>query len=192
VNKMTKNILLVGVGGQGTILTSKILSQGLLEAGFDVKMAEIHGMSQRGGSVTTQIRYGDAVYSPLVEKGSADIIVSFERSEALRWLEYLKEDGILILNEHQIQPFTVTLDLSKYPEKLVEEYKENVKNFKSYNAFEMAKELGNSRVMNIILLGSLVKYLGLENINWENVIKETVPEKFVNLNIQAFEKGYSI
>jgi len=189
---MTKNILLVGVGGQGTILTSKILSQGLLEAGFDVKMAEIHGMSQRGGSVTTQIRYGDAVYSPLVEKGAADIIVSFERSEALRWLEYLKEDGILILNEHQIQPFTVTLDLSKYPENLVEEYKTNVKNFKSYNAFEMAKKLGNSRVMNIVLLGSLVKYLGLEDINWKNVIKETVPEKFVDLNIQAFEKGYSI
>ncbi|MFO7888103.1 MAG: indolepyruvate oxidoreductase subunit beta [Eubacteriales bacterium] len=189
---MTKNILLVGVGGQGTILTSKILSQGLLEAGFDVKMAEIHGMSQRGGSVTTQIRYGDAVYSPLVEKGGADIIVSFERSEALRWLEYLKEDGILILNEHQIQPFTVTLDLSEYPENLVEEYKTNVKNFKSYNAFEMAKKLGNSRVMNIVLLGSLVKYLGLEDINWKNVIKETVPEKFVDLNIQAFEKGYSI
>ncbi len=189
---MIKNILLVGVGGQGTILTSKILSQGLLEAGHDVKMAEIHGMSQRGGSVTTQIRYGKAVYSPVIEKGTADIIVSFERSEALRWLEYLKEDGILILNEHQIQPFTVTLDLSKYPENLVEEYKDKVKNFISYNAFEMAKELGNSRVMNIILLGSLVKYVGLEEIDWKNVIKETVPEKFVDLNIQAYEKGYNI
>src|SRR6056297_2571907 len=143
---MTKNILLVGVGGQGTILTSKILSQGLLEAGFDVKMAEIHGMSQRGGSVTTQIRYGDAVYSPVIEKGTADIIVSFERSEALRWLEYLKEDGILILNEHQIQPFTVTLDLSEYPKDLINEYKGKVKNFKSYDDFKMAKELGNLKV----------------------------------------------
>lgn len=189
---MTKNILLVGVGGQGTILTSKILSQGLLEAGFDVKMAEIHGMSQRGGSVTTQIRYGDKVYSPVIEKGTADIIVSFERSEALRWLEYLKDEGILILNEHQIQPFTVTLDLSEYPENIIEEYKEKTNNFKSYNAFELAKELGNSKVMNIMLLGSLVKYTGLDDIDWQKVIKDSVPEKFVDLNIQAFNKGYEM
>jgi len=192
VNKMTKNILLVGVGGQGTILTSKILSSGLLEAGYDVKMAEIHGMSQRGGSVTTQIRYGDKVYSPVIEKGTADIIVSFERSEALRWLEYLKEDGILIINEHQIQPFTVTLDLSEYPENLIEEYRKKVTNFRSYNAFEKAKELGNSKVMNIMLLGSLIKYTGLDGIDWKKVINKSVPEKFADLNIKAFNIGYEM
>jgi len=186
---MTKNILLVGVGGQGTILSSKILSSGLLEAGYDVKMAEIHGMSQRGGSVTTQIRYGDKVYSPVIEKGTADIIVSFERSEALRWLEYLKEDGILIINEHQIQPFTVTLDLSEYPENLIEEYRKKVTNFRSYNAFEKAKELGNSKVMNIMLLGSLIKYTGLDGIDWKKVINKSVPEKFADLNIKAFNIG---
>jgi len=192
VNKMTKNILLVGVGGQGTILSSKILSSGLLEAGYDVKMAEIHGMSQRGGSVTTQIRYGDKVYSPVIEKGTADIIVSFERSEALRWLEYLKEDGILIINEHQIQPFTVTLDLSEYPENLIEEYRKKVTNFRSYNAFEKAKELGNSKVMNIMLLGSLIKYTGLDGIDWKKVINKSVPEKFADLNIKAFNIGYEM
>ena len=189
---MTKNILLVGVGGQGTILSSKILSSGLLEAGYDVKMAEIHGMSQRGGSVTTQIRYGDKVYSPVIEKGTADIIVSFERSEALRWLEYLKEDGILIINEHQIQPFTVTLDLSEYPENLIEEYRKKVTNFRSYNAFEKAKELGNSKVMNIMLLGSIIKYTGLDGIDWKKVINKSVPEKFADLNIKAFNIGYEM
>src|SRR6056297_3924165 len=187
-----KNILLVGVGGQGTILTSKILSEGLLNAGYDVKMAEIHGMSQRGGSVTTQIRYGDSVYSPVIEKGTADIIVSFERSEALRWLEYLKEDGVLIINEHQIQPFTVTLDLSEYPENLIEEYRKKVTNFKSYDVFQMAKSIGNLKVMNIILLGSLIKYTGLEDIDWKKVIQESVPEKFIDLNIEAFTKGYEV
>ncbi len=189
---MTKNILLVGVGGQGTILTSKIISKGLLDAGYDVKMAEIHGMSQRCGSVTTQIRYGDKVYSPVIEKGTADIIVSFESSEALRWIEYLKKDGFLILNEHQIQPFTVTLDLSEYPENLIEEYKKKITNFKSYDAFKIAKSVGNSRVMNIILLGSLIKYTGLDDIDWKKVIQESVPEKFIDLNIKAFTKGYEV
>jgi len=192
VNKMTKNILLVGVGGQGTILTSKIMSKGLLDAGYDVKMAEIHGMSQRGGSVTTQIRYGNKVYSPVIEKGTADIIVSFERSEALRWIEYLKKDGILILNEHQIQPFTVTLDLSEYPGNLIEEYKKMVVNFKSYDAFQIAKSIGNSKVMSIILLGSLIKYTGLNDIDWKKVIEESVPENFIDLNIEAFTKGYEV
>jgi indolepyruvate ferredoxin oxidoreductase beta subunit len=188
----TKNILLVGVGGQGTILTSKIISTAFLNAGKDVKMAEIHGMSQRGGSVTTQIRFGEKVYSPVIEKGTADIIVAFEKSEALRWFEYLKKDGILIVNDYQIEPFTVSLGISSYPIDVIEEYKAKFNNFHSIKANEEAEKLGNAKAMNIVLLGSLVKYLNLEEIDWKHVIAETVPEKLVKLNQDAFEAGYRL
>jgi indolepyruvate ferredoxin oxidoreductase beta subunit len=186
----TKNILLVGVGGQGTILTSKIISNGFINAGYEVKMAEIHGMSQRGGSVTTQIRYGEKVYSPVIEKGTADLIVAFEKSEALRWLEYLREDGILIVNDYTIEPFTVSLGISKYPEDVIDEYKEKIKNIHIFNAFEIAEKIGNSKAMNIVLLGSLVKALSIDDIDWKEMIAKTVPEKFVKLNQEAFDAGY--
>lgn len=187
----TKNILLVGVGGQGTILTSKIISNGFINAGYEVKMAEIHGMSQRGGSVTTQIRYGEKVYSPVIEKGTADLIVAFEKSEALRWLEYLREDGILIVNDYTIEPFTVSLGISGYPEDVIDEYKMKIKNIHIFNAFDVAEKIGNSKAMNIVLLGSLVKALSIDEIDWKEMIEQTVPEKFVKLNQEAFEAGYN-
>ncbi len=186
----TKNILLVGVGGQGTILTSKIISNGFINAGYEVKMAEIHGMSQRGGSVTTQIRYGEKVYSPVIEKGTADLIVAFEKSEALRWLEYLREDGILIVNDYTIEPFTVSLGISEYPEDVIDEYKKKIKNLHIFNAFDVAEKIGNSKAMNIVLLGSLVKALSIDDIDWKEMIAQTVPKKFVELNQEAFKAGY--
>lgn len=189
-----KNILLVGVGGQGTILTSKILSKGFVENGYDVKMAEIHGMSQRGGSVTTQIRYGEKVYSPVIEKGCADIIVAFEKSEALRFLDYLKKDGILVINTREIYSVMVNIGACEYPKNVIEEY-DNVigkNNVHTIDAYKIAEELGNTKCMNIILLGTLVKMFKLESINWKEIIKTTVPEKAVELNLKAFEKGYEI
>lgn len=187
----TKNILLVGVGGQGTILTSKIISNGFIDAGYEVKMAEIHGMSQRGGSVTTQIRYGEKVYSPVIEKGTADLIVAFEKSEALRWLEYLRKDGVLIVNDYTIEPFTVSLGISEYPEDVIDEYRKKIKNIHVFNAFDVAEKIGNSKAMNIVLLGSLVKALSLDEIDWKEMIARTVPEKYVRLNQEAFEAGYN-
>lgn len=187
-----KNILLIGVGGQGTILTSKILSKGFVENGYDVKMAEIHGMSQRGGSVTTQIRYGSKVYSPVIEKGCADIIVAFEKSEALRFLDCLKSDGILVINDYEIDPVTVSLGLSKYPENVIDEYKRLCDRVYVINAHEIAEELGNTKSMNIVLLGALVKMLNITNIDWHSIIKSSVPEKAIDLNLEAFERGLSI
>lgn len=189
-----KNILLVGVGGQGTILTSKILSKGFVENGYDVKMAEIHGMSQRGGTVTTQIRYGEKVYSPVIEKGCADIIVAFEKCEALRFLADLKKDGILVINDYEMPPVSVNIGAAEYPTGIIEEYKNVVgkENVQVIKAYDIAKELGNTKCMNIVLLGSLVKMLKLESIDWKQIIKESVPEKAVDMNIKAFEKGYEI
>ena len=189
-----KNILLVGVGGQGTILTSKILSKGFVEFGYDVKMAEIHGMSQRGGSVTTQIRYGEKVYSPVIEEGCADIIVAFEKCEALRFLNYLKKDGILVINDYELYPVTVNIGTAQYPDGIIEEY-ENVvgkDNVHVIAAHKIAEELGNTKCMNIVLLGALVKMFKLDDINWKQLIKDSVPEKAVEMNIKAFEKGYEI
>lgn len=187
-----KNILLVGIGGQGTILTSKILSKGFVEHGYDVKMSEIHGMSQRGGSVTTQIRYGDKVYSPVIEKGTVDIIVSFEKTEALRWIDYLRKDGIVVVNDYEIHPVTVNTGAAKYPENVLEEYEKCTDHVKAIKAFDIAMELGTSKCSNIVLLGALVKLFKLEDINWKEIIKVTVPKKAVELNLKAFDRGYEI
>ena len=162
-----KNILLVGVGGQGTILASKILTSGLIKAGYDVKMSEIHGMSQRGGSVSTQVRYGDKVYSPIVGKGSADVIVAFEEMEALRWLDHLKIGGKMVINDYRIQPVPV-------------------------KAADVATELGNPKAMNVVLLGALVKAMGLDEIDWDAEIEANVKAKFIDLNKKAFHAGYSL
>ena len=189
---MTKNILLVGVGGQGTILTSKILSRGLMEKGYDVKMSEIHGMSQRGGTVTTQIRFGEKVFSPVVEKGTADIIVAFEKCEGLRCLDSLKEEGILLVNDYEIQPVTVAIGAEIYPTGLIESYKETVENTYVIDAFGIGEKLGNTKVMNIVLLGALVKMLALDEIDWKALIQEEVPRKAVELNVKAFDEGFAI
>ena len=185
---MTKSIILVGVGGQGTILASKLLTTGLMNAGYDVKMSEIHGMSQRGGSVSSQVRYGEKVYSPVIEIGSADILVSFEKMEALRWLEYLKPEGKIVVNNYRIDSIPVLTGKVIYKEKEIED-ELNRLNATIINAADKAKELGNSKVMNIILLGALVKSMNLEDIDWESIIRENIKEKFVDINLQAFKKG---
>ena len=185
---MTKSIMLVGVGGQGTILASKLLTTGLMNAGYDVKMSEIHGMSQRGGSVSSQVRYGEKVYSPVIEIGGADILVSFEKMEALRWLEYLKPEGKIVVNNYRIDSIQVLTGKVIYKEKEIED-ELNRLNATIINAADKAKELGNSKVMNIILLGALVKSMSLEDIDWESIIRENIKEKFVDINLQAFKKG---
>lgn len=185
---MTKSIMLVGVGGQGTILASKLLTTGLMNAGYDVKMSEIHGMSQRGGSVSSQVRYGEKVYSPVIEIGGTDILVSFEKMEALRWLEYLKPEGKIVVNNYRIDSIPVLTGKAIYKEKEIED-ELNRLNATIINAADKAKELGNSKVMNIILLGALVKSMSLEDIDWESIIRENIKEKFVDINLQAFKKG---
>jgi len=185
----TKNIVLVGVGGQGTILAAKLLTNGLMEAGYDVKMSEIHGMSQRGGSVSSLVRYGSAVASPVIELGTADIVVAFEKMEALRAVEYLKPEGKLIFNDTEIFPLSVIIGKATYPEGIIDELNKNVKTLRAMNAGQMAEDMGNIKVMNVILLGSLVKAMGLTDIDWEKIISQNVKPQFVDLNINALKAG---
>ena len=185
---MAKSILLVGVGGQGTILASKILTLGLMEAGYDVKMSEIHGMSQRGGSVSSQVRYGEKVYSPVVEKGAADIVVAFEKMEALRALDYLKEDGVLVVNDVEIPSMSVIVGDEDYPADVLDEIGKHVKE-KVVNATKLATELGNEKAANIILLGTIIKSMGLEDINWDAILEANIKPKFVELNKKAVKVG---
>ncbi|CCQ94587.1 Indolepyruvate ferredoxin oxidoreductase [[Clostridium] ultunense Esp] len=186
----TKSILLVGVGGQGTILASKILSAGLVEAGYDVKMSEIHGMAQRGGSVSTQVRFGDDVSSPIIGRGEADVLVSFETMEALRWLEYLKPDGKVVVNDYKIPSAPILMGKRDYPEGVIDTIR-NKANTSVINATEIAEKLGNMKVMNIVLLGALVKAMDLSDIDWEKAIKDNIKEKFVDINLKAFQRGNS-
>lgn len=184
----TKSVLLVGVGGQGTILASKLLTLGLMEAGYDVKMSEIHGMSQRGGSVSSQVRYGEQVFSPVIELGGADILVSFELMEALRWLEYLKPDGQVVVNNYRINPMPVISGTATYAPDILEQLQKATK-VTAMDAASIATSLGNPRVMNIVLLGATVKAMGLEKIDWERIIRENVKPAFADLNIQALHAG---
>lgn len=190
-----KSILLVGVGGQGTILASKILSDGLLSAGYDVKMSEIHGMSQRGGSVSTQIRYGESVNAPTIGKGEADVIVAFEKMEALRWIEYLKPGGRMIINDYEIPSVPVLMGTAEYPKNILEELADKV-HLEVLNAAKIATELGNPKVMNIVLLGATIKALmsgdatGLGDISWETIMKDNVKPAFYELNLKAFNTQY--
>nr|WP_150112287.1 indolepyruvate oxidoreductase subunit beta [Clostridium hydrogeniformans] len=186
---MTKSILFVGVGGQGTILASKILTEGLLKAGYDVKMSEVHGMAQRGGNVSTQVRFGEKVYSPLIEEGDADVIVAFEKSEAARWISFLKKGGALIVNDYEIHPVTVVMGSEKYPENVNEQLKNEVKKTLIIDAAKVAEGFGNIKAQNVVLLGALIKALGLEEINWIEILKESVPSKVFDLNKNALEYG---
>ena len=185
----TKSILLVGVGGQGTILASKILSEGLVRKGYDVKMSEIHGMSQRGGSVTTHVRFGSKVSSPIVPVGEADVLVAFEKVEAVRWLNYLKKDGTLVVNDFEIYSLTVLTGAAVYPDGIIEKLMAEVPKLKVLNAGAMAEEIGNIKAQNVVLLGALVKAMGLESLDWESVIEELVPARLLELNIAAFKAG---
>jgi indolepyruvate ferredoxin oxidoreductase beta subunit len=189
---MTKSILLVGVGGQGTILASKLLTLGLMEKGYDVKMSEIHGMAQRGGSVSSQVRYGEKVESPVIELGDADILVSFEKMEALRWLEYLKPTGSVIVNEIEIDSTPILTGESEYPHDAIAEIKKTGIPVSVVNATKEAGALGNARVMNVILLGATVKQMGLTEIDWEGIVRGGVPAKLADLNVQALKTGMDL
>lgn len=184
----TKNLLLCGVGGQGTILASQILSTALLNAGYDVKMSELHGMSQRGGTVTTQVRYGDKVYAPVIGKGSADIVVSFEKMEALRYLDHLKLDGHVVVNNHRMETATTLAGVQEYPEHVLERV-QALANTHVVNAGEIAESLGNAKCMNVVLLGTLVKLMHLEDLNWDIALEVCVKPKFIELNKKALQAG---
>ncbi|MCP1102311.1 indolepyruvate ferredoxin oxidoreductase beta subunit [Aequitasia blattaphilus] len=187
----TKNIMIVGVGGQGTLLTSRILGGLALEGGYDVKLSEVHGMAQRGGSVVTFVRYGEEVNEPIVEEGGADIIIAFEKLEAMRYKHFLKPEGVLIVNDWRINPMPVVIGAATYPENIIEELKKDTTVYE-VNATELAKELGNSRVFNLIVLGVAAKSMDFTKEQWEKVIHDTVPPKTVDLNMKAFETGYEL
>lgn len=189
---MTKSILFVGVGGQGIILASKILTEGLVRFGYDVKMSEVHGMAQRGGSVTTQVRFGEKVYSPLIGTGEADVVVAFEKVEAARWIGYLKSGGTLVVNDYEIYSLPVLIGKVPYPDNVLDKIRESVPNTKIFNAADVAEKIGNIKTQNIVLLGALIKALGLENLDWEQVIRENLPEKMQDINIKALRAGMEI
>ena len=188
---MTKSILLVGVGGQGTILASKLLTSGLMEAGFDVKMSEIHGMSQRGGSVSSQVRYGEKVESPVIELGDADILISFEKMEALRYLNYIKLSGKVVVNDFEINSMPILSGKADYPKNAIKILQKKAQTI-IINAAAEAEKLGNQKVMNIILLGAIIKAMKLEDIDWEKILKGNIKGKLVDINIKALKAGMSM
>ncbi|MGO1043722.1 indolepyruvate oxidoreductase subunit beta [Clostridioides difficile] len=190
--KKVKNVLLSGVGGQGTVLASKILSAGLIDAGYDVKMSEVHGMAQRGGSVTTQVRYGEKVHSPVLGKGDVDVLVSFETMEALRYLDFLKPDGKLVVNDYEMPSAPILTGRVDYPENIIDDIKEKV-DVTVIKAVDIARGLGNEKVMNVVLLGALIKALQLENdIDWEKIVSQQVKPKFIEINIKALKEGMDV
>ena len=187
----TKNIMIVGVGGQGTLLTSRILGGITVENGYDVKLSEVHGMAQRGGSVVTYVRYGEKVTEPIVEEGQADALIAFEKLEALRYAHFLKKDGVIIVNDQKIDPMPVVTGVAKYPEGIIEHLSEKYKVI-SVDAQKEALELGNSRVFNVIILGVAASKMDFEKEQWIEVIKKKVPPKTIDINVKAFERGYEI
>ena len=187
---MTKNIMIVGVGGQGTLLASRILGNTVINEGYDVKVSEVHGMSQRGGSVVTYVKYGEKVYSPIVDKGEADIILAFEMLEAARALPFLKKDGIMIANTQEIDPMPVITGAAKYPEDIEGKLKEKV-NLIALDASRLALQAGNIKAVNVVLIGVMAKSTDIPYEKWVETIKTTVPEKFLDVNLKAFELGYN-
>lgn len=186
---MTKNIMIVGVGGQGTLLASRILGNVLIGEGYDVKVSEVHGMSQRGGSVVTYVRYGDAVASPIIEEGEADIILAFELLEALRALPFLKAGGKMLVNRQAIDPMPVITGAAKYPQNAEEELQQKASAV-VLDALHLAKSAGNSKAVNVVLIGALARATDIPVEKWTQAIKNTVPEKFLESNLKAFSLGY--
>lgn len=187
----TKNIMIVGVGGQGTLLTSRILGGITVEAGYDVKLSEVHGMAQRGGSVVTYVRYGEKVAEPIVEEGQADVLIAFERLEALRYAHFLKKDGVIIVNDQRIDPMPVVTGVAKYPDGIIEKLSKKYR-VVSVDAMDEAIKMGNSRVFNVIILGIAAKNMDFPKEQWIEVMKKTVPAKTIDINVAAFEKGYEL
>ena len=185
----TKNIMIVGVGGQGSLLASKLLGRLLLTRGYDIKVSEVHGMSQRGGSVVTYVRFGDKVYSPVIDKGEADFIVSFELLEAARWTEYLKKDGKIVVNTQKINPMPVITGAMPYPEDLVGKMQAAGVNVDAFDALGLAEQAGSSKAVNIVLMGHLSNYFDFTEEEWLTALEQSVPAKFLDLNRRAFHLG---
>ena len=187
----TKNIMIVGVGGQGTLLTSRILGGLALAGGYDVKLSEVHGMAQRGGSVVTFVRYGENVAEPIVEEGQADVIIAFEKLEALRYAHYLKKDGALIVNDWRIDPMPVVTGAAQYPKDIIDTLEKEYRVYK-INATEESKKIGNPRVFNLIILGIAAQHMDFTKEQWYQVIEKTVPPKTIEINKKAFDLGYEM
>ena len=186
----TKNIMIVGVGGQGSLLASKLLGRVLLDKGYDVKVSEVHGMSQRGGSVVTYVRYGDRVYSPIIDRGQADFIVSFELLEAARWTEYLRDGGKIVTNTQQVNPMPVITGAAVYPENLVEKMEKAGVDVDAIDALALAEKAGSSKAVNIVLMGRLSRYFAdIPQEEWTAAVEKSVPPKFLELNKRAFQLG---
>lgn len=185
----TRNIMIVGVGGQGSLLASKLLGRLLLSKGYDVKVSEVHGMSQRGGSVVTYVRYGDKVYSPVIDKGQADFIVSFELLEAARWTEYLRPDGKLVTSLQQINPMPVITGAAAYPENLVEKLETAGVDLDAVDALRLAEEAGSAKAVNLVLIGRLSKWFDFPEEDWLEAIEQSVPPHYLELNRKAFLLG---
>ena len=185
-----KSVLIVGVGGQGTLLASRLLGNAMVAAGHDVKVSEVHGMSQRGGSVETYVRYGEKVYSPVIEKGGADYILAFEQLEAARYLPYLKKGGTIIVNTQRIDPMPVVAGNAVYPEGLIEKLQEKEAKIVAVDALSLAEQAGSSKAVNVVLIGVMAKHMELSKEEWLKTIEATVPQKFLEMNKKAFELGY--
>lgn len=190
-NTTVKNILIVGVGGQGTLLASKIMGKCFLDQGFDVKVSEVHGMSQRGGSVVTYVRWGEKVWSSVINQGEADIIISFEQLESARWLPYLKQGGVLISNTQKIDPMPVIMGQAAYPEDVLEKIRALGVTVVSVPAAELAQEAGSIKAANVVLLGAAAHYTGVDKAVWVEAVRSTVPPKTVETNLKAFDLGYN-
>lgn len=185
------NIMIVGVGGQGTLLASRILGNTVINEGYDVKLSEVHGMSQRGGSVVTYVKFGEKVYSPIIDKGEADIILAFEMLEAYRALPYLKKGGKMLVNMQEIDPMPVITGAAKYPEEIDKKLSEKV-NLITVDALKYAKEAGNLKAVNVVLIGLMAKNTSIPYEKWINTIKTSTPEKFLDSNLKAFDMGYNL
>ena len=187
---MTKNIMIVGVGGQGTLLASRILGNAVISEGYDVKVSEVHGMSQRGGSVVTYVKYGDKVYSPVIDEGEADVILAFELLEAYRALPFLKKGGKIIVNDQRIDPMPVITGAANYPADIAKKLSE-VADVTVVDALALAKEAGNIKAVNVALIGVMAKSSELSYDRWVKTLEETVPQKFLEVNKKAFDLGYN-
>ena len=187
---MTTSIMIVGVGGQGTLLASRLMGAALLSQGWDVKVSEVHGMSQRGGSVVTYVKYGESVASPIVDMGEADVIMAFEQLEAARWAPYLKPGGKLVLNTQQLNPMPVITGAAEYPQGIVEKLEAAGVNLQAVDALSLAQQAGSSKAVNVVLLGALAKHMEIPRDVWQTCIKEQVKPAFVEMNLKAFALGF--
>lgn len=185
-----KSVLIVGVGGQGTLLASRLLGSAMMDLGYDVKVSEVHGMSQRGGSVETYVRYGEKVYSPVIDPGEADIVLAFEQLEAARFLPFLKKGGVVVTNTQKIDPMPVVTGATQYPQGLLEAIEGQGARLLALDALSLAEQAGSVKAVNVVLIGAMAKSLGTEKEIWLKTIEKTVPPKFVEMNKKAFTLGY--